>query len=81
MHPLQNRTKRMFELLTKITEGKGEETDLARLDRLSAIMSVSSLCGLGRTAPNPFITSFNHFKGEYLAHIRDKSARPGSAQP
>lgn len=75
--PCRIGTKRMLELLTKITEGKGEETDLARLDRLSAIMSVSSLCGLGRTAPNPFITSFNHFKGEYLAHIREKKCPAG----
>ncbi|MDH4231985.1 MAG: 4Fe-4S binding protein [Nitrospirota bacterium] len=75
--PCRVGTKRMLELLTKITEGKGEETDLARLDRLSAIMSVSSLCGLGRTAPNPFITSFNHFKSEYLAHIRDRKCPAG----
>ena len=75
--PCRIGTKRMFELLTKITEGHGEETDIARLDRLSAIMSVSSLCGLGRTAPNPFITSFNHFKSEYLAHIRDKKCPAG----
>ncbi len=70
--PCRIGTKRMFELLTKITDGKGEERDLATLERLSGILTSSSLCGLGRTAPNPFITSFSHFKAEYYAHIREK---------
>lgn len=75
--PCRVGTKRMFELLTKITDGNGEEADLFTLERLSAIMSASSLCGLGRTAANPFITSLSHFKGEYLAHIRDKKCPAG----
>ncbi|MFZ5998139.1 MAG: NADH-ubiquinone oxidoreductase-F iron-sulfur binding region domain-containing protein [Nitrospirota bacterium] len=75
--PCRVGTKRMLELLTAITEGRGGESDLATLQRLSALMSVSSLCGLGKTAPNPFITSFNHFRDEYLAHIRDKKCPAG----
>lgn len=75
--PCRIGTKRMLELLTKITEGKGEDEDLETLLKLSAIMTASSLCGLGRTAPNPFITSLNYFRDEYLAHIRDKKCPAG----
>ncbi len=75
--PCRIGTKRMVELLTKITEGKGEESDLRTLERLSGVMASTSLCGLGRTAPNPFITSFNHFRDEYLAHIRDRKCPAG----
>ncbi|MDI6728023.1 MAG: NADH-ubiquinone oxidoreductase-F iron-sulfur binding region domain-containing protein [Thermodesulfovibrionales bacterium] len=70
--PCRIGTKRMLELLTKITEGKGEDSDLETLERLSSLMTSSSLCGLGRTAPNPFITGLSHFRDEYIAHIRDK---------
>jgi NADH-quinone oxidoreductase subunit F len=75
--PCRLGTKRMLELLKKITEGKGEDDDLKTLERLSGVMASTSLCGLGRTAPNPFLTSFNHFKDEYLAHIRDKKCPAG----
>lgn len=75
--PCRIGTKRMTELLTRITEGRGEPEDLTTLERLSSVMTASSLCGLGKMAPNPFITSFNHFKGEYLAHIRDKKCPAG----
>jgi NADH:ubiquinone oxidoreductase subunit F (NADH-binding)/NAD-dependent dihydropyrimidine dehydrogenase PreA subunit/(2Fe-2S) ferredoxin len=75
--PCRIGTKRMLELLIKITDGKGEIEDLDTLNRLSGIMTASSLCGLGRTASNPFITSFNHFRDEYLAHIRDKKCPAG----
>ncbi len=75
--PCRIGTKRMLEMLTKITEGKGTEEDLKTLERLSGVMASTSLCGLGRTAPNPFLTSFNHFKDEYLAHIREKKCPAG----
>ena len=75
--PCRIGTKRMLELLTKITEGKGEDADLDTLQKLSGLMTAASLCGLGRTAPNPFLTSLNHFKDEYLAHIRDKKCPAG----
>ncbi|MDH4164017.1 MAG: 4Fe-4S binding protein [Nitrospirota bacterium] len=75
--PCRIGTKRMLELLTKITGGTGTEEDLKTLERLSGVMASTSLCGLGRTAPNPFLTSFNHFKDEYLAHIREKKCPAG----
>ncbi|NTU43661.1 MAG: 4Fe-4S binding protein, partial [Nitrospirales bacterium] len=75
--PCRIGTKRMLEVLTKITEGKGEEEDLDVLERLSSVMAVSSLCGLGRTAPNPFLTSLRHFRDEYIAHIRDRKCPAG----
>ena len=75
--PCRIGTKRMVELLAKFTEGKGSEEDLKTLERLSGVMASTSLCGLGRTAPNPFLTSFNHFKDEYLAHIREKKCPAG----
>jgi NADH:ubiquinone oxidoreductase subunit F (NADH-binding)/NAD-dependent dihydropyrimidine dehydrogenase PreA subunit/(2Fe-2S) ferredoxin len=76
--PCRIGTKRMLELLTKITEGRGEEKDLATMERLSSVMAATSLCGLGKTAPNPFLTSLNHFRDEYLAHIRDKKCPAGA---
>jgi NADH-quinone oxidoreductase subunit F len=75
--PCRIGTKRMVELLTKITEGNGGEEDIRTLERLSGVMASTSLCGLGRTAPNPFITSYNHFREEYLAHIREKKCPAG----
>ncbi len=75
--PCRVGTKRMLELLIKITEGRGEDSDLKTLERLSGIMATTSLCGLGRTAPNPFLTGYNHFKEEYLAHIRDRKCPAG----
>lgn len=75
--PCRIGTKRMLELLTRITEGRGEVEDLTTLERLSAVMSSSSLCGLGRTASNPFITTMTHFKNEYLAHIKEKRCPAG----
>lgn len=79
--PCRIGTKRMLELLTKIAEGKGQESDLKTLEKLSSLMTASSLCGLGRTAPNPFLTGLSHFKDEYIAHIRDKKCPAGVCTP
>ncbi len=65
-------TKRMLEILTRITEGKGEEGDIERLEELSYQIKDNSLCGLGQTAPNPVLTTIRYFRDEYEAHIRDK---------
>ena len=65
-------TKRMLEILTRITEGKGEEGDIEKLEELSVQIKDSSLCGLGQTAPNPVLTTIKYFRDEYEAHIRDK---------
>ena len=65
-------TKRMLEILTRITEGKGEMEDIERLEELAEQIKDSSLCGLGQTAPNPVLTTIKYFRDEYEAHIRDK---------
>ncbi|MCF8373983.1 MAG: NADH-quinone oxidoreductase subunit NuoF [Bacteroidales bacterium] len=65
-------TKRMLEILTRITEGEGQEGDIEKLEELSYQIKDSSLCGLGQTAPNPVLTTIKYFRNEYEAHIRDK---------
>ncbi len=65
-------TKRMLEILEKITLGKGEEKDLDLLEELSYKIKDNSLCGLGQTAPNPVLTTLKYYREEYEAHIRDK---------
>ncbi len=70
-------TKRMLEILTRITEGKGVEEDIDSLIDLANKVKDSSLCGLGQTAPNPILTTIKYFKDEYIAHIRDKKCPAG----
>ena len=65
-------TKRMLEILTRITEGKGEEGDIEKLEELSEQIKDGSLCGLGQTAPNPVLTTIKYFRDEYEAHINHK---------
>lgn len=65
-------TKRMLEILTRITEGEGKEGDIEKLEELSIQIKDGSLCGLGQTAPNPVLTTIKYFRDEYEAHIRDK---------
>ncbi|MCP4684273.1 MAG: NADH-quinone oxidoreductase subunit NuoF [bacterium] len=65
-------TKRMLEILERITVGEGTMEDLDKLDELSAQIKESSLCGLGQGAPNPVLTTLKYFREEYVAHIRDK---------
>ncbi len=65
-------TKRMLEILTRITEGEGKEGDIEKLELLSYQIKDSSLCGLGQTAPNPVLTTIKYYRNEYEAHIRDK---------
>ncbi|MBN2049602.1 MAG: NADH-quinone oxidoreductase subunit NuoF [Spirochaetales bacterium] len=62
-------TKRMMEILQRITQGKGKLEDLDELEDLARRVKVSSLCGLGQTAPNPVLTTLKYFRDEYLAHI------------
>ena len=62
----------MHKILTRITQGHGREGDLERLQELSELAREVSLCGLGKTAPNPFLSTFRYFKDEYEAHINDK---------
>ena len=65
-------TKRMLEILNRITEGEGREGDIELLEELSYQIKDSSLCGLGQTAPNPVLTTIKYFRDEYEAHIKDK---------
>jgi len=65
-------TKRMLEILTAITEGKGKEGDIERLETLASLVKNNSLCGLGQTAPNPVLTTLKYFRGEYEAHISNR---------
>ncbi len=65
-------TKRMLEILTRITEGEGREGDIELLEELAYQIKDGSLCGLGQTAPNPVLTTIKYFRNEYEAHIKDK---------
>jgi ferredoxin len=73
-------TKRMLEILEKITEGNGELSDLDKLKELAASVSLASLCQLGKTAPNPVLTTLKYFENEYLEHILDKKCRAGECK-
>lgn len=70
-------TKRLHEILTKITEGKGTLDDLDQLVKLGKIIKDASLCGLGQSAPNPILSTIEYFRDEYLAHIVDKTCPAG----
>lgn len=65
-------TKRMLEILTRITQGDGKEEDIPALEELALQIKDASLCGLGNSAPNPVLTTLKYFRNEYEAHIRDK---------
>ncbi len=65
-------TKRMLEILTRITEGNGKEEDIELLEELCLAIKDGALCGLGQTAPNPVLTTLKYFKNEYIEHIIDK---------
>jgi NADH-quinone oxidoreductase subunit F len=65
-------TKRMLEILTRITEGNGKEDDIELLEELCLAIKDGALCGLGQTAPNPVLTTLKYFKNEYIEHINEK---------
>jgi NADH:ubiquinone oxidoreductase subunit F (NADH-binding)/(2Fe-2S) ferredoxin/Pyruvate/2-oxoacid:ferredoxin oxidoreductase delta subunit len=71
--PCRVGTKQLVEILTRITQGKGEESDIEKLKNLSKTIKAGSLCGLGQTAPNPVLTTIRYFMNEYEAHIKEKS--------
>ena len=70
--PCRIGTKRMLEILNKITDGNGTMEDLTALEELAAAIKSNSLCALGQTAANPVVSTLRHFKDEYIAHIVDK---------
>lgn len=75
--PCRVGTKRMLEILERITEGRGREDDLDLLQELGHGIKETSLCGLGQSAPNPVLSTLRYFEEEYIAHIRDKVCPAG----
>ena len=75
--PCRIGTKRMMEILEKITSGKGTLEDIDELESLASYIKDNSLCGLGQTAPNPVLSTLKYFKDEYIAHIRDHKCPAG----
>ena len=69
--------QRMHEILTNITEGKGQTGDMALLEELGGVVRDASLCGLGQTAPNPVLSTIRYFKDEYTAHIEEMRCPAG----
>ncbi|SHJ43538.1 NAD(P)-dependent iron-only hydrogenase diaphorase component flavoprotein [Geosporobacter subterraneus DSM 17957] len=78
--PCREGTKRMLEILEKITEGKGTPADIEKLESLANTIKSSSLCGLGQTAPNPVLSTLRYFRNEYDAHVHEKRCPAGVCQ-
>jgi len=70
--PCREGLRQMDKILTRITEGRGEQSDIEVLEALSETALEASLCGLGKTAPNPFLSTIRYFRDEYEAHIQEK---------
>ena len=75
--PCREGTKNMLRILEKIVAGKGEMKDLDTLEELAQSVKEGSLCGLGKTAPNPVLSTLKYFRDEYIAHIKDKKCPAG----
>ena len=75
--PCRVGTRRLLELLTKITDGKAEMEDLDKIEELCHYIKENSLCGLGQTAPNPVLSTLRYFRDEYEAHIKDRTCPAG----
>lgn len=75
--PCRIGTKRLLELLDKITSGNGEMEDLDRIEELATFIKENSQCGLGQSAPNPVLSTLHYFRDEYIAHIKDKKCPAG----
>lgn len=78
--PCREGTKRMLEILTRITEGQGREGDLELLEILAKNIKLTALCGLGQTAPNPVLSTLRYFRPEYESHIKEKRCPAGACQ-
>jgi len=76
--PCRVGTKRMLEILERITDGKGAEEDLYELEQLSEVIVTTALCGLGQSGPNPVTSTMQYFRDEYIAHVRDKKCPAGA---
>ena len=75
--PCRIGTRRMLEILDRITKGKGEDGDIEKLEKLAKNIKASALCGLGQTAPNPVLSTLRYFRDEYEAHIYEKRCPAG----
>ena len=78
--PCRIGTKRMLEILDRMCEGKAEEDDLYKLEKLASNIKKSAICGLGQTAPNPVISTLKYFREEYEEHIKYKKCRSGQCK-
>ena len=78
--PCRIGNKRLHETLTKITEGKGTQEDIEKLQNLGSVIKDTSLCGLGQTSPNPVLSTLDNFMDEYLEHVHDKKCRSGQCR-
>ncbi|MBN2616941.1 MAG: NADH-quinone oxidoreductase subunit NuoF [Spirochaetales bacterium] len=78
--PCRIGTKKMHEILEKITSGKGEMSDIQKLKDIGKAMKTASLCGLGQTAANPVLSTLKYFEEEYLEHIQDGKCRAGKCK-
>jgi NADP-reducing hydrogenase subunit HndC len=78
--PCREGTKRMLEILERITKGQGKEGDIELLEDLAATIKDASLCGLGQSAPNPVLSTLRYFRNEYEAHIKEKRCPAGVCQ-
>ena len=76
--PCREGTKRMLEMLTAITEGRGQEGDIEKLEKLAKSIKAGALCALGQTAPNPILSTLRYFRDEYEAHIKEKRCPAGA---
>lgn len=75
--PCRVGNKRLHETLEKICDGKGTDEDLEYLDNLSRVIKDTALCGLGQTSPNPVLSTLEHFRSEYVAHVRERRCPAG----
>ena len=78
--PCRIGTRKLYDILTKISEGKGTMEDLEQLKEIGEAMKRAALCGLGQTAPNPVLSSLHYFYDEYLEHINEKKCRAGKCK-
>lgn len=78
--PCRIGNKRLHELLSQITEGKGKMEDLDRLRNMSLVIKDTALCGLGQTSPNPVLSTLDNFMNEYVAHVKDKKCPAGKCK-
>jgi NADP-reducing hydrogenase subunit HndC len=75
--PCRIGTKRMYEILDRITKGQGDEGDIEKLQTLAESIKQGALCGLGQTSPNPVLSTLRYFRDEYEAHIKEKRCPAG----